>query len=71
MFIHFPVNNKYILYVPKGRTFNTGQKQRLKAKGVTQMHANKNATSELNRYHAQNTVNESIERLEKKANKAK
>jgi hypothetical protein len=71
VFIHFPVNNKYILYVPKGRTFNTAQKQRLKAKGVTQMHTNKDATSEVNRYHVQNTLNESIERLDKKATKAK
>jgi hypothetical protein len=71
VYVHLPANNKYILYTPKGGVFMSSQKERLKAKGVDKMHTKKESTQEIKKYHAENTLNNSIEDFENKSGKTK
>lgn len=71
VYVHLPANNKYILYTPKGGIFMSSQKERLKAKGVDKMHTKKESTPEIKKYHAENTLNSSIQDFEKKSDKEK
>lgn len=69
VYVHLPANNKYILYTPKGGLFMTSQKDRLKSKGVTKMHTKKDLTDDVKKYHAENTLNNSIVEFESESNK--
>lgn len=60
IYVYLPANNKYILYTPKNGLFLSAQKDRLKVKGITQMHAKKEVEEEIQKYHAENTLNNSI-----------
>lgn len=60
VYIHLPANNKYILYTPKNGLFLSSQKERLKAKGIDKMHAKKDTVEEIKKYHAENSLNNSI-----------
>jgi hypothetical protein len=71
VYIHLPANDKYILYTPKGGTFMKTQKDRLKSKGIEKMHAKKEAASDIKKYHAENTLNNSIQDFESKVEESK
>ncbi len=70
VYVHLPANNKYILYTPKGGLFMNSQKERLKAKGVDKMHTKKESTQEIKKYHAENTLNNSIQDFENTSGKS-
>lgn len=67
VYVFLPANNKYILYTPKGGIFLKAQKVRLKSKGVDRMHIKKESAPDAKKYHAANTLNNSIEDFETKA----
>ncbi len=60
MYIFMPENNKYLLYTPQGRPFYGKQKDRLKDKGITHMHLRKEAAPNVQKYRAQNFLNDKI-----------
>ena len=65
VYLHLPENDKYILYTPTGGVFYQKQKDRLKGKGVGQVHLRKGAEAAVEKYHMQNHVNEKIEAFQK------
>lgn len=66
LYVYLPNNNKYILYTPKGGVFYNKQMDRLKKQGVTHMHVQKAAVTDVSKYQAQNYLNDMIEDHEKK-----
>lgn len=60
VYIYLPANNKYLLYIPKNSMLLSSQKGRLKAKGIDKMHAKKDSVEEINKYHAESSLNHSI-----------
>jgi hypothetical protein len=60
LYIFMPENNKYLLYTPQGRPFYGKQKVRLKDKGITHMHLRKEAAPNVQKYRAQNFLNDKI-----------
>jgi len=60
LYIFMPENNKYLLYTPQGRPFYGKQKGRLKEKGITHMHLRKEAAPNVQKYRAQNFLNDKI-----------
>lgn len=69
VYVHLPANNKYILYTPKNGLFLSSQKERLKAKGIDKMHTKKEFVDDIKKYHAENTLNKSIQDYEANSTK--
>lgn len=61
LYIYLPVNDRYLLYTPKGRRIATQQKARLQKKGVSHLHFRKENAGEVTRYLAQVFLNRKIE----------
>jgi hypothetical protein len=61
VYVYLPSNNKYILYTPKGGTFLSAQKDRLKGKGITHMHMKKDEISSAKKYTAETYLNNKVE----------
>jgi hypothetical protein len=53
-------NQKYVRYTAQGGTFYQSQKDRLKEKGVNNLHIRKDSIHDLKRYKAQNYLNDKI-----------
>lgn len=66
VYIYLPKNNKYVLYTPRGSKFFSVQKQRLQSQGVSNLHVLKAEIQDLDRYRAQNFLNEKIQLFEEK-----
>lgn len=66
VYIHLPKNNKYVLYTPRGGTFYDKQKERLSGQGISHLHVLKAEIQDLNKYRAENYLNDSIEDFQKK-----
>jgi len=60
VYMYMPVNDKYILYTPKGGRFYNSQRDRLKYKGVTHMHIQKTDIQEFGKYRVQSHLNSQI-----------
>lgn len=65
IYVYLPTNNKYILYTPKGGVFYNNQMEHLKKQGVTHMHVQRNAALAVEKYKAQNYLNDMIDHHEK------
>ncbi|MEK2644755.1 hypothetical protein [Bdellovibrio sp. BCCA] len=66
VYIHLPRNNKYVLYTPRGGVFYHTQKERLQSQGISQLHILKGDIKDLDKYRAQNFLNEKIQEYEEK-----
>lgn len=66
VYIYLPKNNKYVLYTPRGSKFFHVQKQRLQSQGVSNLHILKSEIQDLDKYRAQNFLNETIQAYEEK-----
>lgn len=66
VYIYLPKNNKYVLYTPRGSKFFNVQKQRLQSQGVSNLHILKAEIQDLDKYRAQNFLNEKIQLFEEK-----
>jgi hypothetical protein len=64
LYLHLPVNDKFILYTPEGKRFYQKQKDRLTQKGVKGMHLKKAAVAELRRYRVHNFLMDRIAECE-------
>ncbi|MGZ3769857.1 MAG: hypothetical protein ACXVCP_09750 [Bdellovibrio sp.] len=64
LYIYLQQNEKYILYTPRGSTFHSIQKERLQNQGVTNLHILKMEIQDLDKYRAQNFLNEKIANFE-------
>ncbi|MFV3410117.1 hypothetical protein ACNH6C_16015 [Bdellovibrio bacteriovorus] len=60
VYIYLPKNNKYVLYTPRGSKFFNVQKQRLQNQGVSNLHILKAEIQDLDKYRAQNFLNDKI-----------
>jgi len=60
MYIYLPENQKYILYNKQGHIIGGAQVSRLKEKGVTHVHMKKEDQGQVQKYKAQNFLNERI-----------
>jgi hypothetical protein len=61
LYIHLHENNKYFLYTAQGKVFPLLQKNRLQSLGVTHMFFRKTAITDVQKYKAQNQINDSID----------
>ncbi len=66
LYIHLPVNNKYVLYTPRGGIFYGEQKDRLEKRGVADLHIMKEELEQVDKYRAENYLNEKINQFEEK-----
>ncbi|AHZ86413.1 hypothetical protein AB1A81_05460 [Bdellovibrio bacteriovorus] len=66
VYIYLPKNNKYVLYTPRGSKFFDVQKQRLQNQGISNLHILKADIQDLDKYRAQNFLNEKIHDFEAK-----
>lgn len=66
VYIYLPKNNKYVLYTPRGSKFFDVQKQRLQSQGISNLHILKAEIQDLDKYRAQNFLNDSIQDFEAK-----
>lgn len=66
VYIYLPKNNKYVLYTPRGSKFFNVQKQRLQSQGVSNLHILKAEIQDLDKYRAQNFLNDKIQDFEAK-----
>ncbi|WP_374029893.1 hypothetical protein [Bdellovibrio bacteriovorus] len=66
VYIHLPRNNRYVLYTPRGSVFYHVQKDRLLSQGISQLHILKGDLRDLDKYRAQNFLNEKIQEFEEK-----
>lgn len=66
LYVYLPKNNKFILYTPRGGVFYDVQKDRLKGQGISQLHIFKSELKDLDKYRAQNFLNEKINAYEDK-----
>lgn len=64
LYIHLPRNNKYVLYTPKGGVLYGDQKERLENQGVADLHVMKEDLAQLEKYRAENFLNEKISEFE-------
>lgn len=69
VYIRLPRNNKYILYTPRGGMFYNNQKERLQSQGISQLHIMKVDMQDVDKYRAQNFLNEKINEFEEKERK--
>ncbi len=60
MYVYMEENQKYVRYTAQGGTFYQSQKDRLKEKGVNNLHIRKDSIHDLKRYKAQNYLNDKI-----------
>ncbi|WP_413293165.1 hypothetical protein ACLSU7_17405 [Bdellovibrio sp. HCB185ZH] len=71
LYVHLPRNNRYVLYTPEGGVFLSEQKTRLVNQGITHLHVLRMELQNLDKYRAQNYLNDKIdeyqEQLEKEA----
>ena len=61
LYLNLPVNNRNILYTPRGHSFYGSQKERLKKSGVLRMSVFKSDVPQLASYRAKNYLNSRIE----------
>lgn len=61
VYIHLPRNNKYVLYTARGGVFYGTQKKRLLNQGVSKLHILKEDLKDLDKYRAQNFLNDKVE----------
>lgn len=66
MYIYLPTNKKYILYTPRGSSFQENQKERLIRQGVDKIHIQKGDVQNLSKYKAQNHLNSLVDKYENK-----
>lgn len=66
VYIYLPRNNKYLLYTPCGGTFMTNQKERLISSGVSHLHILRLELAGLDKYRAQNFLNDKINQFQAK-----
>lgn len=66
VYIYLPKNNKYVLYTPRGSKFFSVQKERLINQGISNLHILKAEVQDLDKYRAQNFLNEQIHIFEDK-----
>jgi len=66
VYIYLPRNNRYVLYTPRGGVFYHVQKERLQSQGISQLHILKGDLKDLDKYRAQNFLNEKIQEFETK-----
>jgi hypothetical protein len=75
LYVHLPRNNRYVLYTPEGGVFLSEQKTRLVNQGITHLHVLRMELQNLDKYRAQNYLNDKIdeyqEQLEKEATDSK
>ncbi|QLY24447.1 hypothetical protein [Bdellovibrio sp. KM01] len=75
LYVHLPRNNRYVLYTPEGGVFLSEQKTRLVNQGITHLHVLRMELQNLDKYRAQNYLNDKIdqyqEQLEKEAKDTK
>lgn len=64
LYVHLPRNNRYVLYTPQGGVFLGEQKSRLVNQGVTQLHILRMELQNLDKYRAQNFLNDKIDEYE-------
>lgn len=67
VYVHLPKNNKYVLYTPRGSTFYGVQKDRLVKQGISELHIMKSDLNDLDRYRAQNYLNDKIKSYEQES----
>ncbi|HPI41599.1 MAG TPA: hypothetical protein PLJ21_12395, partial [Pseudobdellovibrionaceae bacterium] len=67
LYLHLEANDRYILYTPQDGVFHASQKERLMAKGITDLHLRKDAVNNVKKYKAQNYLNEKIEAYKNKS----
>lgn len=63
LYIYLKENNRYVRYTQKGSKLLSVQKERLLKQGLKHMHLFKEDIPELNKFRAQNFLNEKIERF--------
>ncbi|QDK37090.1 hypothetical protein [Bdellovibrio sp. NC01] len=66
VYIYLPRNNKYLLYTPCGGTFMHNQKERLVNSGVSHLHILRLELAGLDKYRAQNFLNDKINEFQAK-----
>lgn len=71
IYIHMPINNKYVLFTPKGGVLYSRQKERLLKKGIQKMHLHKTSIQDVKKYTAQNYLNDKIQEFQQKDTKKK
>lgn len=70
LYMYMPVNQKYVLYTPKGSKLYQEQKSRLEQKGVKDLHMLRAEVQDLSRFKAQNHLNSIIDQYEADSAKA-
>lgn len=60
IYLHFPINQKYIRYAAKGRNMMSEQRSRITAGGITHVHVRKECERDIVRYRVQNFLNDKI-----------
>jgi hypothetical protein len=60
LYLHLPVNDKFIPYTKGGYTFYAGQRERLRRRGVGEMHVQNEDLPKLKKYRVQNYLNKII-----------
>ena len=66
VYISLPKNGKYVLYTPRGGVFYGKQKERLSGQGVSHLHILKVEMKDLDKYRAENYLNDSISEFSRK-----
>lgn len=69
VYVYLPKNNKYVLYTPRGGTFYGRQKDRLSGQGISHLHVLKAEIQDLDKYRAENYLNDSIDDFQNKDRK--
>ncbi|HEY1079031.1 MAG TPA: hypothetical protein VGE46_03005 [Bdellovibrio sp.] len=64
LYVYLPRNNKFVLYTPRGGVFYNMQKDRLLGQGISQLHIFKSDIHDLEKYRAQNFLNDKISEFE-------
>ncbi|WP_413557943.1 hypothetical protein [Bdellovibrio sp. HCB209] len=64
VYVHLPRNNRYVLYTPEGGVFLNEQKNRLMNQGITHLHILRMELVNLDKYRAQNYLNDKIDEFE-------
>lgn len=64
IYVYLPRNNKFVLYTPRGSVFYNVQKDRLLGQGISQLHIFKSDLQDLEKYRAQNFLNDKISEFE-------
>lgn len=60
LFIHMPINNKFLLYTGKGSKMANIQKSRLKTRGVFHLHIKKEEVEEVKKHRAESYLNKTL-----------